>query len=344
MFDRSYYDRIWPVEGIHRHDYCEGLAIGFIQKYGKVRILDIGTGCGYLVKLLRERGCDAWGLEVSDYAIENSCASEYIRKGDIRDIPFASNRFDVVHSQGVWEYIPEDEIDKAWLECKRIGKYQEHNFDTLECDNPPEHQKITIKSSEWWKNKFYPKVLVACPNNVVKEYSFQRWIDAVKKLEYPNFDILVVDNSATTDFHDRYKNQVPMLHIPDLSQHESNAGVRICVSMDEIRKYFLAGDYTYWFNLESDVIPPPNVIQYMIDHGKDADWIAHGYPTRDGDGYIQGIGCALFNRRIMEENDFISGNMSMGGDGNFWDKIWRQGLKYKTVELYFYLDMKHLKE
>ena len=66
-----------------------------IQKYGKSQILDIGTGCGYLVKLLREKGCDAWGLEVSDYALENSCIPEFIRKGDIRNIPFAASSFDV---------------------------------------------------------------------------------------------------------------------------------------------------------------------------------------------------------------------------------------------------------
>ena len=60
VFDKNYYDTIWPEQSVHRHEHCENLANSLIQKYGRVKILDIGTGCGFLVKLLREKGCDAW--------------------------------------------------------------------------------------------------------------------------------------------------------------------------------------------------------------------------------------------------------------------------------------------
>ena len=40
-----------------------------------------------------------------------------------------------------------------------------------------------------------PHILVACPTHEVKEYAFQRWIDNVKNLTYPNYTILVADNS-----------------------------------------------------------------------------------------------------------------------------------------------------
>ena len=57
-FDKAYYEGIWGT--VHRHDYCESSANQLVQKHGKVRILDIGTGCGYLVKCLRNLGVDAW--------------------------------------------------------------------------------------------------------------------------------------------------------------------------------------------------------------------------------------------------------------------------------------------
>lgn len=185
------------------------------------------------------------------------------------------------------------------------------------------------------------KILVACPNHEVKEYAFQAWIDNVKALTYPDIDIFVVDNSPTVDFMNRYKDQVPMVHI-DLPQGEKEAGERISRSMEVIREHFLAGDYEYWMNIESDVIPPTNIIEFMLEHGKGADWVAHGYPGRGGDGYMQGIGCALFNRNIMQDNDFITGRIDLGGDGNFWEKISKQGLKYKSIEMYYFLDVKHL--
>ncbi len=115
MFNEQYYAGIWG--GVHRHDFAESLADQLIAKHGVGRYLDIGTGCGYLVELLRDKGCDAWGLELSEYAVANSHG--HVRQGDIRDIPFASG-FDVVHSQGVWEYIPEPDIAKAWMTPPRI--------------------------------------------------------------------------------------------------------------------------------------------------------------------------------------------------------------------------------
>ena len=75
-FGKEYFDSIWGT--VHRHDYCSYWADRLINEFGKCRILDAGTGCGYLVKLLREKGCDAWGIDSSEYAITNTCAPGYV--------------------------------------------------------------------------------------------------------------------------------------------------------------------------------------------------------------------------------------------------------------------------
>ncbi len=330
MFDEHYYARIWG--SCHRHDYCETLADQLIAKHGVGRYLDIGTGCGYLVKLLRDKGCDAWGLEVSEYAVANSHGN--VRQGDVRDIPFASG-FDVVHSQGLWEYIPDEDVSKAITECRRVGKAQEHNYDTIGCDNPPEHHKLPLHTTDWWLNQWWPKVLVGCPNHEVKEYAFARWIECINKLDYPNYEVLVVDNSPTLDFMGRWQDKVPMVHIN--ADQSENPNIRINQSMAVLQKKFLIGDYAYWFNLESDVIVPSNAIQILQQY--DADWVSHAYPPRGGIGLTQGIGCSLFTKPIMRAYSFDNASPQSGPDAWLWEQAMYD---FRTIELYGLMKTEHL--
>ncbi len=337
MFDREYFDGIWGENGVHRHDYCDGLSDRLIQKYGKVRFLDIGCSCGFLVKTLREKGCDAWGLEVSDYAISHSCDPEHVRKGDVRNIPWAADSFDVVHSQGLWGYFPKEDVQKAWTECKRVGKLQEHNID-YGLEQPSENQYLFNESKEWWDNQFIPKILVACSTNVVKGYSLQRWIDNVKKFTYPNFDILVVDTSETDEYIKPYMNQVAVERIPWYPQESR----RMCEGMEAIRLKTLAGPYKYFFSVESDIIPPPDAMEVMLKWGDGSDWIAHAFPLRNEDQNVeveQGIGCSLLSRKVLEENSWAGFDASP--DGHFWNLV-RPTHKYKTLEMWGYLSVGHL--
>lgn len=339
-FDKKYYDDIWGEQGVHRHDYCETLADQLIQKYGKGKFLDIGTGCGYLVKVLRDKGCEAWGLEVSDYAVENSHG--YTIKGDVRDIPFKNDMFDVVYSQGLWEYIPETDIAKAWAECLRVGKHQEHNIDTSTDKAEWSQDFATHKSSEWWQAKLSePKVLVACPNHLVKEYAFQRWIDNVKNLTYPSYDILVVDNSPNGELQKKYGDQVPIIKLPT-EGIEDRAVTRINRSMELIRQKFLEGNYTHWMDIESDVIPQPDVIEILMK--LNVDWASHAYPARGStDGAVQqGIGCSLLTRRLLENFNWKDAEDHTTPDGWLWDRVRPQVYNYPTQELYGVIKIEHL--
>lgn len=339
-FNQKYYDDIWG--SVHRHDYTESLANALIQKYGKVRILDCGTGCGHLVKLLREKGCDAWGFDVSDYAIENSCAKGYVVKAHASKLPFADNSFDVVHSNGLFGY--DMEVESIIKELKRVGKIQDHNIDCEECDLQPEFQIINVKPRSWWDEKLkggIPKVLVTCPVFDGKSYCFDEWVKMAKSLTYENYDILVVDNSKTEDFYNKYKDQIPMIHLTFDGQKDDGM-YRVCRSMAEVRKHFLRGDYDFWMNIEADNIPPPNVIETLLKY-QPCDWIAHVYPDGTGKGFMAGIGCSLISRKLIE--DFNMDDVSIfddSPDAEVWNWVQKNG-GYKTVEIYFEMDVKHLK-
>ncbi len=341
-FDAKYYDGIWGT--VHRHDYCQDLAERLVKQYGKGRILDIGTGCGFLVKVLREMGCDAWGLEISDYALVNSCDHDHVCYGTVWDIPFERNRFDVVHSNGLWEYVPKNRIQKAWEECRRVGFHQLHNIDTTQSEYHDGFE--TYESGEWWaKQLVYPKVLIACPNHECKEYAFAAWIDSVHKLDYPNKEYLVVDNSPTTAFLERWRDKVPMVHLD--FPFDMTANKRIAESMEYVRKYFLASDAKYWFSLESDIVLPVAGLRYLIGLG-DFDWNEHHYPYRNHPELppsLGGFGCVLFSKRIVENNSLEDAPSDTTTDGWFWNNKVLKDLnyhRYRVIESYNVLDIQHL--
>lgn len=350
-FDKKYYEDIWGhIGGVHRHDYTESLSNRLISQYGKVRILDCGTGCGHLVKLLREKGAEAWGFDVSDYALENSCAKGYVVKAHASKLPFADNSFDVVHSNGLFGY--DEDVQSIWKELNRVGKIQDHNIDTAECDLSPEFQIVVVKPRAWWDEQmkpiisteiFHPKVLVSCPTFDGKEYCFQQWIDNVKSLTYPNYDILVVDNSKTEDFYHKYKDQIPMIHMTFGPEEKDDGMYRVCKSMAEVQRHFLKGNYTHWMNIEADVIPEKDVIEKLMKYGQDADWIAHVYPASPTKTWIAGIGCSLLSRKLMTDFDWDDTTIADDSpDSELWGWVQSHG-GYKTVELYYVLEVKHLK-
>lgn len=110
-----------------------------------------------------------------------------------------------------------------------------------------------------------PKVLVGCPTYDGMEYCLNEYIKAVKNLTYPNYDILLVDNSKD----DYYSNKIKKynLHVIKIEYME-NPKDRIVESRNILRQKVLDGDYDYLFSLEQDVIPPEDIIERLLRHNK----------------------------------------------------------------------------
>ena len=50
-----------------------------------------------------------------------------------------------------------------------------------------------------------PKILVGCPTSFHKEYALEQYAESIKALTYPNYDILLVDNSKDDVYFKRIK-------------------------------------------------------------------------------------------------------------------------------------------
>lgn len=110
------------------------------------------------------------------------------------------------------------------------------------------------------------KVLLACTVGDVKSYCLERYISAIKKLTYPNYDILLVDNSETED----YAKKIASYGIPVArTKHCKLQAESVAVGLNFIREKILKENYDYFFCLEQDVIPPPNIIELLLESKKD---------------------------------------------------------------------------
>ncbi|RLE39617.1 hypothetical protein DRJ17_00270 [Candidatus Woesearchaeota archaeon] len=109
-----------------------------------------------------------------------------------------------------------------------------------------------------------PKILVGCPTYIGKQYCWQHYVGAVKALTYNNKDVLIVDNSKTDEYYHKIKKDLPTIK----DEFLQNAKDRIVHSRNLLREKVLNEEYDYFLSLEQDVIPPKNIIEALLNHGK----------------------------------------------------------------------------
>lgn len=87
------------------------------------RFLDVGCAKGFLVKDLLSLGIDAYGIDVSGYAIQN-CEPEVVGRlhlGTAEKLPFPSNSFQAVVSVNTVHNLARPECIRALQEIERLA-------------------------------------------------------------------------------------------------------------------------------------------------------------------------------------------------------------------------------
>lgn len=172
FYDREYYT---GKKGGYRFGHSESLLGKLFHCFGNLyralvikiflkpkSCLDVGCGTGSLVKFMRRLGIEAYGLEISDFALEfaHQEIKPYLKKGDIVNIPYPDNSFDLVLTFDVLEHLERSKIKKAIRETVRVSKkYILHKIYTKEnCWINFFHRKdfshLSVFSKRLWQKIF----------------------------------------------------------------------------------------------------------------------------------------------------------------------------------------------
>jgi len=167
------------------------------------------------------------------------------------------------------------------------------------------------------------KVLIGTPIHVSKDYSMERWLDNVSKLqqEYPA-DLLLIDNSPNTDYVEKVKGycekydikNYKIEHLDILQDQESSKNIdeqiheRITRSEELIRKRFLASDYEAYFFWENDIIIPIDSLDKLVQLMESGNFmiVIHNCWVNNIPNHINfDFGLTLFKRECLEKYSFI---------------------------------------
>jgi len=127
-----------------------------------------------------------------------------------------------------------------------------------------------------------PKILVAAPTYEGMKYCQDEFFNAIKSLEYSNYNILIVDNSEKEDYFNEIKKIDKLIVLRD-NTDEKDKILRLISSRNKILDYAIENDYDYILMMDSDVIPPKNIIQELLLCDKDiVSGLYYNYFVVDG--------------------------------------------------------------
>jgi 2-polyprenyl-3-methyl-5-hydroxy-6-metoxy-1,4-benzoquinol methylase len=114
----SYYRNYWGGGGPYERNerwlkFFDAVAEGIVRDLHPTSVLDAGCAMGFLVEALRRRGVEAWGIDISEYAITevDESVREHCSVASLTDpLP---RRYDLITCVEVIEHIPPAEAGKA---------------------------------------------------------------------------------------------------------------------------------------------------------------------------------------------------------------------------------------
>lgn len=147
------------------------------------RALDIGCSAGDLCQYLQQKGFDAWGVDISEYAIKNTV--EGMRgKTALLDITTTPDKiegfpdtFDLVLSTDLLEHIYEEDLDRTfdwivsksnkWLFfCVATAAHDKEQFILKKGEEVPKHMEgvavsghVNVRPFTYWARYFRSKSL-----------------------------------------------------------------------------------------------------------------------------------------------------------------------------------------
>ncbi len=138
----------------------------------EMKILDIGCGNGVIVELLRQKGYNAFGVDITLEGLKKQQSMidpkrfkqpipeftpqiQNYTESPIWNTPFKDNEFDFSFSSDVLEHLPQEMIEQSIKEIIRITSIETfHCIATFRDRRAGYDFHLTIQPIEWWKEQF----------------------------------------------------------------------------------------------------------------------------------------------------------------------------------------------
>ncbi len=182
-----------------------------------------------------------------------------------------------------------------------------------------------------------PRVLIAAPTSIVKNYCINNWINFTDKITFPNAERMLVDNTKHRAYSVTLNKRMGNCKWVDPKIGSSHVYITAC--QNKIREHAIKNNFTHILMLEADVTPPAyDIIERLLYHNKQIvggtyyireggashlmiqKWIGYGQElslvsldngadTMFIDGKLKqvasiGLGCTLIARSVFEKMPF----------------------------------------
>ena len=159
MSSSSFFDRYYYEHGCGRPyerdeawlNFFDGIAKRIIEESEPKTVLDAGCALGFLVEAFRNRGIDAFGVDISTFAIENVYPDikPYCWVGSVCE-PFPQ-KYDLITSIEVLEHLAQPDSEKA------IANLCAHANEIVFSSTPFDYKESThfnVQPPEYWAEQF----------------------------------------------------------------------------------------------------------------------------------------------------------------------------------------------